>query len=283
MTKRARTPPNVKGSIPDDILKLETQQGRCPQGHRLPHRTNRGRCTPVFCAGSSAGGNDGDAHQTKSTAVATGRIGAALKAAKAEALAEVGREANAIIDAMIPGESISMQTARAQAKASMADELQKLGASIGKFAAMRAYFKAPEGLQGAEAMEYVQKKAESLTVDAITDLERDLKLGDDAQRREARRDLLDMNGMRKKEQVANSHPVIVMVGTNGAPQISLPWSTKTKTITAEVSDSSNRRASTGTAPLVLPDTAASGRRHPSKAPQEDPVVQTNLAHDQEET
>lgn len=231
MKKRSRKPPNSRGNIPDDILKLETQQGRCPSGHKLPHRTNRGRCTPVFCAGSSAGSNDREtSHETKGTHVANGRLGSALKAAKQEALQEVAREANSIIDAMIPGDSLSMQAARAQAKATMGEELQKLGASIGKFAAMRAYFKAPEGLTGAEAVEYVQKKAEALTVDAITDLERDLKLGDDAQRREARRDLLDMNGMRKKESVPNSTPLIIMMGTNGAPQISLPWSQKTKTL-----------------------------------------------------
>jgi hypothetical protein len=171
---------------------------------------------------------------------------------------------------MIPGDSLAMQAARAQAKATMGDELSKLGASIGKFAAMRAYFKAPEGLQGAEAMEYVQKKAEALTVDAITDLERDLKLGDDAQRREARRDLLDMNGMRKKEQTPNTHPLIIMMGTNGAPQISLPWSQKTKVIEATVS----QRGLLGSkGPAVgFPDTASSGGPTPDISTEEAGVV-----------
>lgn len=210
--------PNARRAVPDDILRLETQQGRCPTGHLLPHKTNRGRCTPVFCAGSSAGTNDRQSvGETKQESVSNPRIGSALKAAKAQAIAEISREADDLIDKMIPGDSLAAQSGRAAAKAQKADELQKLAHQIGRWAAMRTHFKVPEGLQGAEAEEYVKRRVEVLSVDAITDLERDLKLGDDHQRREARRDLLDMAGLRKREAAPNGGSVIMLINQNGAP------------------------------------------------------------------
>ncbi len=200
---------------PPDIIRLEAKQGRCPEGHLLPHKSNKGRCTPVFCAGSNAPADEGEEAASVSEADLPPKLGSLLRESKRQVLLEVSRVADEFIDKMIPGETIQAQAGRAAAKAQKADELQKLAMNIGRYAAMRTYFKVPEGLAGAEAEEYVKRRAEILSVDAITDLERDLKLGDDHQRREARRDLLDMAGLRKRESVQGGGSVIMLVNQVG--------------------------------------------------------------------
>lgn len=235
MTKRQpqRQPPNRHKAVPSDVLKLETSQGRCPNGHLLPNKTNKGRCTPVYCAGSLAGSNDRQStSEVKSESVLTPRVGSALKAAKAEVLAQLDARADEVIDRLLPGESMEMLAARASAKAQKADELQKIGHQIGRFAAHSAVFKTPEGLQGAEAEEYFKREAENLLPSIIVDLKRDLQLGDDAQRREARRDILDITGKRKQENAPAMHSVFILMPPKGSTtgQIKVPWSSKNKII-----------------------------------------------------
>jgi hypothetical protein len=224
MSQKPKKPNNRKG-MPDDLRKLESSQGRCPGGHLLPHRTNKARCTPVYCAGSTSGKDTNGVSTSPGEAIANTDIGNAIKGHKSRALAEISRQADTIIDAMIPGDTAAGQAARLAAKAQKAEHLVKIGHDIGRFAAVRAYFKVPEGLEGAKAEEFVKNKAEALSVDAIVDLERDMKLGDDTQRREARRDLFDMLGIRKRENAPQARSVIVLVGQPGVPNSRpvAPW------------------------------------------------------------
>lgn len=225
--KRSKVTARRSKTLPDDLLKLETTQGRCPNGHALPNKTNKGRCSPVHCAGSLAGSNDRQpTSETKGESVSTPRVGSALKAAKAQVMAELNAKADEIIDRLLPGETFEMQAARAAAHAQKADELQKIGHQVGRHAAHKAVFKMPEGLQGAEAEDYFKKEAENLLPEIIVDLKRDLQLGDDAQRREARRDILDIVGKRKQENAPNINAALILVNPGGGNVIDIPWSKK---------------------------------------------------------
>ena len=42
-------------SMPDRVREGTIQMGTCPAGHGLPHRTDKGRCTPIYCPGSRPG------------------------------------------------------------------------------------------------------------------------------------------------------------------------------------------------------------------------------------
>lgn len=215
MTRRAQ-------GIPDDLAAVEKLQGRCPGAHVLPHRTDRGQCTPVFCAGSAprAPALVVDTLPDGSRFVTIGKKGTKERRTRKEALAIVSAEADKVIDALIPGDSPAMVAARQAAHQQKAEELVKLAHGIGRFAAMRAFLKVPEGLEGADAEQYVTQRSMALTVDALAEVERQLKLGDDSMRREAARDILDMTGLRKKEGVQGGGPVIMLVGQNGQ---GLPW------------------------------------------------------------
>ncbi len=204
-------------AVSADVMDVESQFLRCPHGHNLPNKTNKGTCSPVHCAG---GVSVNAPPKVKARAkAAAGRAGKKKEMANKAERAAITAEADAIIDAMIPA---YMEEARATAKEVKAQELTRLGQSLGRFAAMRAFFKVPEGLEGAQAEEYVQRRALTLSVDAMAELERQLKLGDDTQRREAARDILDMNGMRKRESGGGNGPVIVMMGQNGGA-LAVPW------------------------------------------------------------
>ena len=215
VTRRAK-------GIPDDLAAIEMKQGRCPNGHLLPNRTDKGQCTPVFCAGSAprAPALVVDELPDGSRFVTLGKKGSKERRTRKEALAIVSAEADKVIEAMIPGTSPAMVAARQAAQAQKAEELVKLAHGIGRFAAMRAFLKVPEGLEGADAEQYVNRRAMSLTVDALAEVERQLKLGDDSMRREAARDILDMTGLRKKESAGAGGPVIMLVGQNGQ---GMPW------------------------------------------------------------
>lgn len=216
----------LPAGMPLDVLKLESSQGRCPGGHLLPHKTNRGRCTPVHCAGSASGGAvDGSTTHVKSSEVVKTPGGSSVLAKqKADLLKQLSQRADAVIERLLPGQSPEMQGARTAAQLQKIDELHKIGHAVGRFAARQAVFKTPEGLKGAEAENYFRDEADGMLPDIIVDLKNDLRFGDDSQRREARRDLLDITGKRKQENVQGGHAMIVLVGQNGVgTKLKIPW------------------------------------------------------------
>ncbi len=254
--------------MPSDLQALEAKQGRCPKGHLLPHRTNRGRCTPVYCMGSTSGGKVSKQEQSDPEQLETSDLGDAPATSSSvpnvqrEALYEVSRQADSVIDAMIDGSTVAGQQARAVAKRQKGEALQKLAHDIGRYSAFRTLFKVPEGLEGAAAEEFVRKKADMLSVDMIVDLERDMKLGDDTQRREARRDLADMLGIRKREASPQARSTIVIIGNsvqNG--RIVPPWKDPAGLLGAESRGSSSSAVVDGTS-IEVHDDVSSGPKGP---------------------
>lgn len=212
-------------SIPEEIRTVESAQLRCPKGHQLPHRTDRGNCTPVYCPDQEE--RPIEVHNRLVPQRVHGvRAAAEIRKAKDKAFRRVNLEADAIIDQMIPGDSPAMVAARKAAKVQKVEEMVRLGHSIGRFAAMRAFFKTPEGLEGAAAEEFVAKRALALSVDALMILEKNLKLGDSSEQREAARDILDMTGQRRKEAVnVGTAPIIMLINPGGGP-VAVPWAQK---------------------------------------------------------
>lgn len=202
--------------------------GRCPKGHILPHRTNLGTCTPVYCAGHLSGVNERSAHvSTKATKddkfTTMAALGVATRRNRKEVMDILSKEADSVIDTMIPETIPGWEQARATAKAQKGEELVKLSHAIGRWSAMKAFFKVPEGLKGAEAEQFVAEKAMELSVDAVCELERQLKLGDPAERRDALRDILDMTGQRRKESIGSSSPTIILIGQSPNGPVAVPW------------------------------------------------------------
>lgn len=211
---------------------IEATQTRCPEGHPLPYRTIHGSCTPVYCAGSGEKVEDGRILKFS----ALGKEGKKKSMERNKVLAVVSAEADRVIDTLIPETVPGWQQARAAAKEQKSEELLRLAQGIGRHAAMKTYFKVPEGLTGGAAEEWVQKRSMELSVDALAEFERQLKLGDDNQRRDAARDILKMNGMDKKEAAQGSNAVIIL--NNAAGLAGLPWLQLPKlaeTVTAEAS------------------------------------------------
>jgi hypothetical protein len=82
----------------------------------------------------------------------------------------------------------------------------------------------PEGLEGADAETYVEKKLVSLSVPAVAVLEKQLLYGTDEEQRKAARDILDATGHGKKERAGNGASLIIvnMGGGSNGPTIDLP-------------------------------------------------------------
>lgn len=81
----------------------------------------------------------------------------------------------------------------------------------------------PEGLEGAAAEEWADKKLVDLLPAAVADVEWDLKYGDDAERQAARKQILDATGRGKREQGGGgSQPIIMLVGAGVGPGAQ-PW------------------------------------------------------------
>lgn len=196
---------------------IEATQARCPEGHALPHRTVNGSCTPVYCAGGEA---------TEKTAKvlnfsAMGKAGKRAQVQKSKVLEIVSQEADRVIDALIPETVPGWQQAREAAKQQKGEELMRLAQGIGRYAAMKSYFNVPEGLTGADAEAWVQKRSVELSVDALAEFERQMKLGDDSQRLATAEKVLRMNGMDKKEAPPQANAVIIL--NNPAGLAGMPW------------------------------------------------------------
>ena len=69
----------------------------------------------------------------------------------------------------------------------------------------------PAGMDGDASEKWATKRLDELRAVAVADIEWDLKYGNEQQRREARRDLLDATGMRKKEGGGNIVPSMTIV------------------------------------------------------------------------
>lgn len=82
----------------------------------------------------------------------------------------------------------------------------------------------PEGLDGAEAEAYVEKRLHMLSVPAVAELEYQLLHEDSADRARAARDILEATGHGKKERNGQAANLIVINMGGGKEAPPLPWS-----------------------------------------------------------
>lgn len=153
---------------------------KCPEGHTLPHKFNGVRCTPLACGQLSKG----------------------------RAISQAG----AVNNLKIRDEKEELKFIERNAKKDAAFAQTRLTVRNSMVE------QPPEGLDTAEAEEWTQKKMVALLPAAVAELEYQLKFGDDRQRMDAARDVLDANGMRKRDAITASGQTIVLNIAN------LPWS-----------------------------------------------------------
>jgi len=172
----------------------------CPKGHKLPRRTELGSCTAVRCADYDIAGNK-LVDKTTLDKVSQKRP----VEAEIDMLERLGGEAPEVVQV---------------ARRSRADEIVKVATAAGRRAARLAHFKVPEGLKGEEAEKWTKERALELLPLAIAEMEYMLMLGSDNQRIEAARDILDMNGLRKKDVSSGGGgaTIVLNLGTKD-----LPW------------------------------------------------------------
>lgn len=184
---------------------------RCPGGHALP----REGCTPVYCL-DQRGKKGGTGVPKKSRKAGSSRD--TDKVSATDSPQTVARK-TALRDALAPLGDVPPTDGQAQ-------EASKLSVLAGRYAARLGVSKTPQDLKGGDAEEYAAKKLVEMLPAAVHEVEHQLKFGDDKQRMDAARDVLDANGMRRKEQVGNMVPPIVLNFTGV-----LPWMQQEKTLT----------------------------------------------------
>lgn len=187
----------------------------CPKGHKLP----REGCTPIYCGG------DAPAALPPLTPLAK----AAAKRGRSKSKTADKAKTRMPSAAVLRDKAVAvMQETHSdrQELASIPDDdyieryQLKVGKRIAERAVRMALLKMPEGLSGADAEDWADKKAVELLPQAMAQIEYDLKYGDDSQRREAARDVLDMTGRRRRDGMVASAPTIVLNLGGGHM---LPW------------------------------------------------------------
>lgn len=208
---------------------------KCPEGHDLP----REGCTPLYCGGVSIGeqltpkSKKAKAHATQGRAAAKTRVnkGATITAIQNRAIAEM--------KATPLGQADLKALEREEDEEHKEKTAQRVGKRIVERAVRMALLKLPAGLTGADAEEWADKKAVELLPSAMAEIEYQLYYGDDGQRREAARDVLDMTGRRRREGGGTVVPTIVLNLGGGNM---LPWE---RTVNAEVATGTTERLQAG--------------------------------------
>jgi hypothetical protein len=162
---------------------------KCPKGHKLPHTVEgNGSCSPIRCARDGQGFQEMKEAQQAVEEAETERADPDRKEALAEA-----------------------KVARVQMQRSIAREI-----------ARRRLVSMPEGLSGGDAEAYVERKLVELSVDAVAELEYQLKYLDDDKRATAAARILESTGHGKRERAGQFANLIIVQGM--VPGQPLPWS-----------------------------------------------------------
>lgn len=206
---------------------------KCPAGHELPRETKNGQCTPLYCAddGATAEGvlPSGKAKRAKKEKMPFTSLEKAptrvedLPIPKAEKVAThalVTAADNAIketVEAALENEVDRFNATSAAIEASKG-MIGRAGTGLGAFAIRQAFLKIPKAMDNEKAEEWAQSKAVELLPTALGEVEFRLKFGTDDQRYEAAKDVLDMNGMRKRDAInSGGNTIILNLGPNGTP------------------------------------------------------------------
>lgn len=189
--------------------------------HVLPHDG----CSPMYCCDQLAKVKvkKGDGKRLKQSE-SLRASGATIKD---------GNPRKAEKDALREMEMSDLSTVETDPQAGMSEEGEEAKAAaatslakrVGKWAARSALMKTPSGLSGAEAEEWADKNLNEALPEAVAELRYQLRYGDDKQRMDAARDVLDATGKRRKDGgVSGGATIIVNVGT-------LPWEKKREKVT----------------------------------------------------
>lgn len=180
------TPETRSGESPSH-RSVDATELHCPEQHHLPHHTTFGDCTPLYCA---------DAPKDRPT------------------------NGN--------GKLVTTSLAKADGKAiqDMAElEQRRVELAFRRAKARNRILQVPDGLQGADAEAYADKRLVEMLPYAAAELEFQLRYGDDNQRGRAANEVMDRTGRSKKDGGGHVGPLMVInVGPDG---MSLPWLKRT--------------------------------------------------------
>lgn len=199
-----RIPGRRKNLLTEEQARLEEKFGRCPKGHALPHRTERGNCNPMMCAGMDSPVRDRSDQR---------------KGGKSKSKSPKGSST------VVPGDALQT-TALAEVDQAIASEMTEAETRIVKAAtrhkARMKYVGMPtEWADDKEREKWIESKKRELIPFALAEVEYSLKLGDPSERERARKDVLDMTGHGKREPGGQGGPAqIVIVGMQAG---GLPW------------------------------------------------------------
>lgn len=199
----------------------------CPSNHALPRIGVNGECTPVNCGGRSLKGEEATpvietaieaTHEalTSNSQYRAPRLDGELKLTGESAAEDLAANLTPMLQTL---DEETATLAAEQASLSKNKQILQLAQSQGRHSARKAFFKAPTNLPAAEAETWAQAKAVSLLPDALAEIEFQLKMGDDGMRRDAARDVLDINGMRRRE-AAGAGGATIILNLGGKE---LPW------------------------------------------------------------
>jgi hypothetical protein len=196
---------------------------KCPKGHDLP----REGCTPIYCGDTPNGKKVVQKDPAALHAMKRGRSSAKTAKDKSPGLDGVALRAVNQLKTDLAVQDLGTVPEVPPDEDHKAKVVERVGKRIAERAVRLALVKAPQNLTGADAEEWADKKSVDLLPDALAQIEYDLKYGDDGQRREAARDVLDMTGRRRREGGGNVAPTIVL-NLGGA----LPWERVNEKVTA---------------------------------------------------
>lgn len=181
------------------LVEVEANCARCPTGHALPHHTNLGQCTPLFCAVPPAKGPKRDGPAYPGRGQSYGVAETALSSSKS-AKDDRAKEKRDLISA----------------------EKRRLGYANDRRRVREEYIKVPKNLSGPEAEAYVTKRLVELTPYAVAELEYQLLYGDDRQRAEMMKEALDRTGFGVKDGGGSAVGPVLIINASGG-QLNVPW------------------------------------------------------------
>jgi hypothetical protein len=183
---------------------------RCPKGHLLPNKTNRGSCTPIYCA---------DTQGSKSARSKTENV---VRKAINDVREKVKEGADEHLDKLIKKDDPYASLKKNSAVEGKLDESVRIGKAAGRFAARMSVLDVPN-VKGKEAEAWADERLVDLLPLAVAEKEFELKFGDDEQRSKAADRILEANGRGKRENQVASAPTILLIGNGPQGQLDAPW------------------------------------------------------------
>lgn len=200
---------------------------KCPQGHELPHETPTGQCTPLYCGvdgvlddGTKPNGKKIVRKKRAKAQIDPPKMAepAPVKAMTVPQRRGLETKLQSEVDNALQEDEVGRQAAMEAAVDAVRGSIGRAGSGLGSYAVRQAFLKTPKGMSNEEAEVWAQSKSLELLPTALGEVEFRLKFGDDDQRYEAAKDVLDMNGMRKRDAInSGGNTIILNLGAGGTP------------------------------------------------------------------